>query len=321
MQDIYRSDREMVLVALGGNALIKEGERGTISELERNADEICGQLMVLVERDYNIVVTHGNGPQVGIQIIKNELAKDLFPMMPLDVLVAETEGSMGYFLQNAFLNHLMRRNIRRYVVTVITQVVVDRNDPAFQNPTKPVGMFYSKEDAERFTKTFGWKMVEDANRGWRRVVPSPKPQKIIQRFMIRHAAQEGNIVIAAGGGGIPIWVKDNGDFEGIEAVVDKDLSSAILATLVDANLFIILMPLPRVYLNFGKPDQRPIVKASLDEIKKYYEEGHFPPGNMGPKIEAVIYYLEHGGKHAIITNPQSLALALDGKEGSHFYPK
>lgn len=320
MDDLYRSDREMVLVALGGNALIKEGERGTISEQERNADEICGQLMVLVERDYNIVVTHGNGPQVGIQIIKNELAKNLFPMMPFDVLVAETEGSMGYFLQNAFLNHLRRRNIRRYVVTVITQVVVDKDDPAFKKPTKPVGMFYSAEEAKRFAEMFGWTMAEDAGRGWRRVVPSPKPQKVIQRFMIRHAAQEGNIVIAAGGGGIPIWIKENGDYEGVEAVVDKDLSSAILATLIEANLFIILMPLPRVYVNFGKPEQRPIVKASLAEVKKYYEEGHFPPGNMGPKIEAVIYFLEHGGERAIITSPDSLALALDEKEGSHFYP-
>jgi len=320
MEDLYRSDREMVLVALGGNALIKEGERGTISEQEKNADDICGKLMVLVERDYNIVLTHGNGPQVGIQIIKNELAKDIFPMMPFDVLVAETEGSMGYFLQNAFLNHLRRKNIRRYVVTVITQVVVDRDDPAFKKPTKPVGMFYSEQEAKRFAETFNWTMVEDAGRGWRRVVPSPKPQKVIQRFMVRHAAQEGNIVIAAGGGGIPIWIKGNNDYEGVEAVVDKDLSSAILGTLIEASLFIILMPLSKVYVNFGKPDQRPLVKASLEELKKYYEEGQFPPGNMGPKIEAVSYFLEHGGRRAIITNPESLALALDEKEGSHFYP-
>ncbi len=320
MQDLYRSDREMVLVALGGNALISKGEKGTVEEQERNAERICGKLMTLVERDYNIVITHGNGPQVGMQILKNDLARDELPPMPLDVLVAETEGSMGYFLQNAFLNHLMRRDIRRYVVTVITQVVVDRDDPAFEHPTKPVGMFYSEEDAKRLQESAGWKMVEDAGRGWRRVVPSPKPQKVVQRFMIRHAAQEGNIVIAAGGGGIPIWIDENGDFRGVEAVVDKDLSSAVLATHIKADLFIILMPLPRVYLNFGKENQRPILRASLDEIKRYYQEGHFPPGNMGPKIEAVIYYLERGGKRAIITNADMLERALDGQDGSHFSP-
>jgi len=320
MQDLYRSDREMVLVALGGNALIRKGEKGTVEEQERNADWICERLMVLVERDYNIVITHGNGPQVGMQILKNDLARDQLPPMPFDVLVAETEGSMGYFLQNAFLNQLMRRDIRRYVVTVITQVVVDRNDPAFERPTKPVGMFYSKENATRLTEMAGWQMVEDAGRGWRRVVPSPKPEKVVQRFMIRHSAQEGNIVIAAGGGGIPIWIDDSGNFHGVEAVVDKDLSSAILASHIRADLFIILMPLPCVYLNFGKQDQRPIFKASLEETRKYYDDGHFPPGNMGPKIEAVIDYLESGGKHAIITNAETLTAALDGRAGSHFNP-
>lgn len=320
-RDLYRSDREMVLVALGGNALIHAGETGTVEEQERNAESICGFLMSLVDRDYNIIVTHGNGPQVGQQLIRHERAQDMVPAMPLDVLVAETEGNMGYFLQQTFLNHLKRRDLYRYVVTVITQVIVERNDPAFANPSKPIGTFMTKEQADVMKEKFGWKIVEDSGRGYRRVVPSPKPVKVLQRHMIRHAAREGNIVIAGGGGGIPIWVKDNGDFEGIEAVIDKDLTSALLATETEADMLIILMPNPKVTIGFGTDRQKDLDRVSVEEAKQYMAEGHFPAGSIGPKVQGVINFLEASGKgrRAIITRPDRLDAALDGKDGTEFY--
>jgi carbamate kinase len=317
--DIYRSDRETVLVALGGNALIGTGQTGTISEQEANAQAICGVLMMLVDHDYNIVVTHGNGPQVGQQLIRHERAADAVPELPLDVLVAETEGNIGYFLQQAMLNHLNRRDIYRYVVTVITQVIVDRDDPAFEVPNKPIGVFMTEAEAAANRKKPGWKIIEDAGRGYRRVVPSPTPIKVVQRHMVRHAAREGNIVIAAGGGGIPIQVKDNGDYEGIEAVIDKDLTSALLATEIEADLLVILMPLPKVALHFGTPRQVDLGRVSLDEAKRYMAEGHFPPGSVGPKVQAAINFLEGGGERAIITAADRLEAALANEDGTIFY--
>ena len=315
--DLYRSDRKMVLVALGGNALIRQGERGDIETQEKNADELVGILMTLVDRDYNIVITHGNGPQVGNLLLRNEASKDKLPFMPLDLLVAETEGSMGYLLQQAFLNHLRHRDIHRYVVTMITQVIVDRYDPAFARPSKPIGLFYTQAEATDLEENYGWNMVEDAGRGWRRVVPSPRPIKIIQRHMARHLALEGNIVIAAGGGGIPIRVDDQGNYEGIEAVIDKDLTSSILANDIKADQLIILMPEPKVCLHFGTDRQRPIEKVTLSQIKDHIAEGHFPPGNMGPKVESAVAFVERGGVSAIITNPAGLAASIEGHEGTH----
>jgi carbamate kinase len=320
-QDIYRSDRETVLIALGGNALIRAGQTGTISEQETNAEETCRHLMKLVERDYNLVVTHGNGPQVGQQLIRHERAADSVPELPLDVLVAETEGNIGYFLQQAFLNHLNRADIYRYVVTVITQVIVDREDPAFKDPNKPIGTFMDAAQAEVNREKHGWKIVDDAGRGFRRVVPSPRPIKIVQRHMIRHAAREGSIVIAGGGGGIPIQIKDNGDYEGLEAVIDKDLTSALLATAIEADLLIILMPLPKVTIHFGTDQQEDLDRVSLAEIKQYMAEGHFPPGSLGPKVQGIINFLEDGGERAIITSPDRLEEALEGRDGTEFYPE
>lgn len=320
-RDLYRSDRETVLVALGGNALIRAGETGSVEEQERNAETICNYLMSLVDRDYNIILTHGNGPQVGQQLLRHERAKEMAPEMPLDVLVAETQGNMGYFLQQTLLNHLKRRNVYRYVVTMITQVIVEHDDPAFQNPAKPIGTFLTREQAEAMRTKYGWKIVEDAGRGYRRVVPSPKPVKVVQRHMIRHAAREGNIVIAGGGGGIPVWVKDNGDYEGIEAVIDKDLTSALLATETEANLLIILMPNPKVSLNFGTDQQQDLDRVSLAEARQYMASGQFPAGSIGPKVQGVINFLEESGKgrRAIITRPDRLDAALDGKDGTEFY--
>jgi len=320
-RDLYRSDREMVLVALGGNALIHAGEAGTVQQQELNAETICGCLMSLVDRDYNIIITHGNGPQVGQQLIRHERAKDMAPEMPLDVLVAETQGNMGYFLQQTLLNHLKRRDIYRYVVTVITQVIVERDDPAFLTPSKPIGTFMTKEQAEAMKAACGWNIAEDSGRGYRRLVPSPKPVKVVQRHMIRHAAREGNIVIAGGGGGIPIWRKDNGDFEGIEAVIDKDLTSGLLAAETEANLLVILMPHARVALNFGSDRQIDLDRVSVEEARRYMAEGQLPAGSIGPKVQGVVNFLEESGKgrRAIITRPDRLEAALDGRDGTEFY--
>jgi len=307
----------MFLVALGGNALIRQGEKGDIEIQEKNADEIVGYLMTLVEKDYNLVITHGNGPQVGNLLLRNEASKEKLPRMPLDLLVAETEGSMGYLLQQAFLNYLRRRDLRRYVVTMITQVIVDRYDTAFAQPNKPIGLFYSKDEGDQLAREYGWEMKQDAGRGWRRVVPSPKPIKIIQRHMVHHLAREGNIVIAGGGGGVPIRVSDDGAYEGIEAVIDKDLTSSLLANDINAHTLIILMPEPQVYSYFNTPKQMPLEHVTLSKMKDYVAEGHFPPGNIGPKVEAAISFVERGGSKSIITNAENLAAAIAGQQGTH----
>jgi len=308
---------KICVIALGGNSLIKKGQKGTIQEQERNAEEITRHIFPLVKLGFNLVVTHGNGPQVGHQLIQNERAVAEVPAMPLDVLVADTEGSMGYVLQQAMINELRRHKMRNvYVVTMITEVLVDKTDPAFKNPTKPVGSFYTKEQAEKFIKEEGWTMIEDAGRGWRRVVPSPKPGKIVQRYMIRDLCRQGNIVIALGGGGIPVWRNKNNDYEGIEAVIDKDLASSELAKVIHADLFIILTHEKEVFLYYGKPNQQGIKEMSLQEARHYHGEGHFPPGSMGPKIQAVINFLAQEDSIAVITNPENLESALDGKGGT-----
>jgi len=308
---------KMCVLALGGNSLIRKGQKGTIHEQESNAEKITRQIFPLVLRGYNLIITHGNGPQVGQQLIQNERAASEVPAMPLDVCVADTEGSMGYILQQALLNELRRHEMKNvYVVTMITEVLVDENDPAFANPTKPVGPFYTKEQAEKLISKEKWTMIEDAGRGWRRVVPSPKPKKIVQRYMIRDLCRQGNIVIALGGGGIPIWRNKKNNYEGIEAVVDKDLASCELAKVIHAELFIILTSEPEVYLDYNKPAQRPVHKMSVAQARRYLAEGHFPPGSMGPKIQAVINFLGQEDSTAIITNAPHLKAALKGKAGT-----
>ncbi len=314
--------RPLVLVAMGGHAFMQAGEKGTIDDHERNADRIAELLMTLVERDYYLVITHGNGPQVGNLLIQHEQARDKVPEMPLDVLVAMTEGSLGYILQQSLLNQLRSRHLRRYVVTVVTQVIVDENDPAFDDPTKPIGPFLAREVAEQRREQLGWKIREDAaGRGWRRLVPSPAPRRIIQQDMIREAAMRGHIVVAAGGGGIPIKLAEHGEYAGVEAVVDKDLTSGVLASGVGAELLIMLTAVPHVYTDFGKPSQAPLGAVTLDEIERLHAEGHFPPGSMGPKIEGVIQFLKRGGRRALITDPASLPRAIEGRAGTHFIGK
>ena len=312
------TDRPLVLVAMGGHAFMQRGERGTIEDHERNAVKIAEILMTLVERDYHLVATHGNGPQVGNLLLQNEHARDEVPPMPLDVLVGMTEGSLGYILQQSLLNQLRDRDIRRFVVTVVTQVLVEESDPAFKAPSKPIGPFLTREEAERRRDELGWQIIEDAGRGWRRLVPSPRPVRVVQRDMIREAAGAGHIVVACGGGGIPIIEKPDGPYAGIEAVIDKDLTSAVLGANIGAELLVILTDVPYVYVNFGKPDQEPLGAVTLQEIERLYAEGHFPPGSMGPKIEAVIHFLRHGGRRALITDPASLPQAIEGLAGTHF---
>jgi carbamate kinase len=309
--------KPIVLVAMGGHAFMQKGEKGTIEEHERNAAEIARLLMTLVEKEYQLVITHGNGPQVGTLLLQQECSKDETPSMPLDVLVAMTEGSLGYILQQNLLNQLRRKDVRRYVVTVVTQVLVDESDPAFTNPTKPIGPFLTQAEAERRRDQLGWIVKEDAGRGWRRLVPSPHPKRVIQHHMIREAARAGHIVVACGGGGIPIRKNADDSYAGVEAVIDKDLTSSVLATNVGAALLVILTAVPQVFLNFGLPNQRPLGAVTLEEIEALYAEGHFPPGSMGPKIEAVVHFLKSGGRRALITNPESLPSAIEGRAGTH----
>ncbi len=307
------------VVAVGGHAFIQKGEKGTIEDHERNAQVLCDHLLLLIERGYNLVITHGNGPQVGNLMLIQETATAEVPSMPLDVLVAQTEGSLGYILQQALLNQLREHEIKRYVETVVTQVVVDVEDPAFNDPTKPIGPFYDEDTAKDRQRELGWSITEDAGRGWRRLVPSPKPLKVIQRRTIRDSALRGHIVLAGGGGGIPIVIDpETRAYKGVEAVIDKDLTSAVLAREIEADLFIILTAVPQVYVGFGTPEQRALGAVTLQEIQSLRAEGHFPSGSMGPKIDAVIDFLEQGGKRALVTDPASLHAAIDGQGGTHF---
>lgn len=317
---MLKSPRKLLVVALGGNALLKRGQAGTIREQEKVAAETCGYLMCLIRQGHNLVLTHGNGPQVGNILLRNEHAADIVPPMPLDVCVADSQGSIGYILQQALLNCLRASNIRRYVVTMVTQVVVDKNDPAFKKPTKPIGPFFDQRRATELILEKKWEMIEDGDRGFRRVVPSPKPIKVLQRYMIRDLARDGHIVIAVGGGGIPIWKKENNEYEGIEAVVDKDLASALLAKEMGADEFIILTAVPCVYLNYAKPNQTPLERLTVSQARTYLAENQFGTGSMAPKIEAAIDFVSATGNEVLITSPEQLDLAMEGKAGTRIVP-
>ena len=318
MQKQVAKEKPIVLVALGGHAFMLKGETGTVEEQERNGAMICRQLQDLLEKGYKLVVTHGNGPQVGNLLLLNESGDPSVPKMPLDVLVAQTEGSLGYFLQQGMLNEFERTNLKKYVVTVVTQVIVDKNDEAFKNPTKPVGPFLTREAADKRHEELGWIISEDAaGRGWRRLVPSPRPLKVVQRHTIRDSVEAGHVVIACGGGGIPVSRRDDGSFVGEEAVIDKDLTSSLLASEIEAEILIILTEVPQVYTGFGTDKQQAIGAITSEQLLEMYKAGEFPPGSMGPKVQAVCEFLERGGKRAIITNPETLTDALRGLGGTH----
>ncbi len=308
--------RKIALIAFGGNAILPEHQRGLQEEQMRNAQKAARLMISIVRKGYELIVVHGNGTQVGNLLIQMEEAVTKIPPFSLEVCDAMTEGSMGFMLEKALINELRRASIDKEVATLITQVVVDRQDPAFSNPTKPVGPFYTKYRAQSLMRSKKWTMIEDAGRGWRKVVPSPKPIDIMPKWIIRDLVQAGRIVIAAGGGGIPVIINGNGLFQGVEAVIDKDFAASLLAREIKADLFIILTSIDRVYLDFGTPNQRPIDVMTVEEAKRYLEEGQFPPGSMGPKIKASIEYIEGGGQEVLITSANYLKAALIRRAGT-----
>lgn len=308
--------RKIAIVAFGGNAILPENQRGLQEEQMRNAQKAARLMIQIVRKGYELIVVHGNGPQVGNLLIQMEEAVTKVPPFSLEVCDAMTEGSMGFMLEKALVNELRRASIDKEVATLITQVVVDRHDPAFLHPTKPVGPFYTKYRAQTLIRGKKWTMVEDAGRGWRKVVPSPRPIDIIPKFIVRDLVHSGRIVITAGGGGIPVIINGNGLFQGVEAVIDKDFAASLLAREAKADLFIILTSIDRVYLNFGQPNQKPIETMTLEEARRYLEQGQFPPGSMGPKIQAAIEYIEGGGEEVLITSANYLRAALIHRAGT-----
>lgn len=310
---------KIALIAVGGNSLIRAGEKGTVSQQIANSRRTSKAIAGVIRAGYNAVVTHGNGPQVGAALLRSERASDQVYEHPLDICVATTQGEIGYILQQALFQELAAAAIPHPVATVVSQVIVDKNDPAFWNPSKPIGPFYSRSVAEEKKRLLGWEIVEDADRGYRRIVPSPEPMEIIEQELIRMMVDQGILVIALGGGGIPV-TRENGVLRGVEAVIDKDRASALLASKLGAEVFIISTDAPQVYLNFKKPAQRGIDRATSAEMRRYYQEGHFPAGNMGPKVESALRFLENGGKEVVITSNEYILEALAGNAGTHIVP-
>lgn len=308
---------KVAVIALGGNSLIKDKQHQSVEDQYQAAYESCLHIAELIKAGYNVALTHGNGPQVGFILLRSELSRHKLHEVPLDFCGADSQGALGYTFQQALGNIFKKMGINKQVVSVVTQVLVDREDKAFKNPTKPIGEFYSKEEAEERKTKSGWDIVEDAGRGWRRVVASPLPIEIIEEKAIKNLLDQGFVVVSVGGGGIPVIKDKDGNLQGAAAVIDKDYASSLLASNIKADLFIISTAVEKVYLNYGKPDQKGLDSVSLDEIKKYLDEGHFKPGSMLPKIKAVISFLEKGGKKAIITCPEKIREAVEGKTGTH----
>ncbi len=307
------------LVAIGGNSLIRAGEKGTIAEQLANTRRTAAALRNLIELGFRLVVTHGNGPQVGAQLLRSERASDVAYSQTLDVCGAASQGEIGYLLAQSLHNELSASGIEVPVVCLITQTVVSADDPAMQHPTKPIGPFYSRSDAEEKKRSLGWHIVEDAARGYRRIVPSPEPLEIVELDLIRELVDGGALVVSTGGGGIPV-LRENGGLRGVEAVIDKDRASAVLASQLAVDLFAISTDTDYVYLNYRKPNQSPILHVTASELEKHHRAGHFPPGNMGPKVESVLSFLRNGGKEAVITSFEHLADAVAGRAGTHIMP-
>lgn len=305
-----------VVVALGGNAITREFEEGNIYEQFANTRRALVPVVQLIERGLEVAITHGNGPQVGNMLIRVDLTRHLVPPIPLGVVVADLQGGMGYMIQQTLQNKLQAHGQKKEVITLVTQVLVDRDDPSILNPTKFVGPVYTKAEAEEFKRVRGWIMREDIGRGWRRVVPSPKPLQLVEASIILALLDRGVIPICCGGGGIPVYREPDGRLEGVDAVIDKDLASAVLATAIGADALFILTSVEQVALNFARPDQRNILHMTLAEAKDWLKAGHFPPGSMGPKVQAAINFLRSGGKMCIITTTDKLMDALEGKTGT-----
>jgi carbamate kinase len=307
-----------MLLAVGGNSLIRSGEKGIIAEQRANAERTAAQIVGLIRAGHKLVLTHGNGPQVGAQLLRSERGASQVPGHPLDVCGASTQGEIGYLLEQSLQTELQHAGLSVPVTTVLTQSLVSLDDPSMKHPSKPIGPFYSRADAEERQRLLGWEIVEDAARGYRRVVPSPDPTDIVELGVIRDLVERGVLVIACGGGGIPV-VWRNGRLEGVEAVIDKDRASALLASRLGADLFVISTDTDYVYLNYKKPTQSPLLRIGAAELEEYAKVGHFPPGNMGPKIESVLRFLSHGGKEAIITSCENLCQSVVGSAGTHIF--
>jgi carbamate kinase len=311
--------KKVAVIAIGGNSLIKDPKHQSVEDQYEAARESAIHIADMIEAGYEVVIGHGNGPQVGFILRRSEIAAKVEGMheIPLDVCGADSQGAIGYALQQNLQNELKRRGIKKSVATVVTQTLVDRDDPAFKNPSKPIGGFMDEAEGKRRQKEMNWSVVEDAGRGWRRVVASPLPKEIVEIDAIKALIGAGVIVISTGGGGIPVIRNAKGDLEGVAAVIDKDFGSSLLANNVGAELFLISTAVEKVALNFGKPDQKWLDKITLTEAKKYLAEGtHFAKGSMAPKVQAIIRFLEAGGKQALITNPENIGRALKGETGT-----
>ncbi len=311
------------VIAIGGNAILRSGEKPTQENQMRNVAVTCKGLADLIEKGYDIVLTHGNGPQVGDILLRNEIAKSEIPPMGMDVCDAESQGQIGYMLQQALSSEFLRRGMEKVAVSLITQVIVSPEDPAFKNPTKPIGKYWTAKEAKQLQKEKGWTMALDKKRGgWRRCVPSPDPIGIVESKPVKRLVfggeHQAEVVIACGGGGIPVVLRD-GKYVGVEAVVDKDLAAAMLATSIHEKLFVIATDVDNVFLDFGRVTQRPFLRSTLPEVKKLHESGQFPPGSMGPKILAAIRFLEGGGEEVVIASTEKLVAALEEGAGTHIY--
>ena len=310
----------LAVVAVGGNALIKDKAHQTVQDQYEAAVETMGHIVGMIEMGWDVVVTHGNGPQVGFILRRSELASHELHEVPLDYCGADTQGAIGYMFQQILHNQFLAKSMDKNAVTVVTQTIVDREDPAFKNPTKPIGSFMEEAQAREKIKTEGWTMVEDDGRGWRRAVPSPIPQRIVEVDAIQSLIRAGFVVVAVGGGGIPVIETPDGNLVGVEAVIDKDFGSSILASMIDADLFLISTAVEKVAINFNKPDQKWLDKLTTSEAKQYIEEGHFAKGSMLPKIQAILKFMELGGRQALITDPEHIMEALQGKTGTWIVP-
>lgn len=305
---------KLAVVALGGNALLRSGQKGTYAEQLQNVKDTCGSLMQLISRNYNVVIGHGNGPQVGNVLLQHDAGRKMYELqaMPMDFCVAETQGSIGYMIERTLRNELVAAGLKRGVITMVTEVVVDRNDERFANPTKPIGPYYSKEHADQIAAEDGSIFREDPKgNGWRKVVPSPAPLEVINVDVVKRLALEGNVVITAGGGGIPVY-RDGNQLCGVEAVIDKDLASALTAVQIGADEFYILTDVPKVYINFRKPDEKALDTITVAEAERYIEEKQFSEGSMLPKVKAALYFVRNGGKECVITDATQLGVEGGG---------
>ncbi|MGA2175986.1 MAG: carbamate kinase [Verrucomicrobiota bacterium] len=309
-----------VVIAIGGNSLIQDARHQSVPDQYAAVVDTVRHITDLLQRRCRVVITHGNGPQVGFILLRSEHSRGVLHQVPLDSIVADTQGALGYQLQQALENEFRRRGLKKSVATVVTQTLVDESDPAFAKPTKPIGEFYTREQAAERMRVEQWTMAEDSGRGWRRVVASPKPVRIIEAQVVRHLVKAGYVVVAAGGGGIPVVADERGLLRGVPAVIDKDLASAVLARQIGADLLMISTSVEKVCLNFGRPDQQELDSMTVAQAKEFAAQGHFPPGSMLPKVEACVHFLQSGGREAVITCPSKLSLALDGGGGTRLMP-